>query len=490
MTVSSDDNKVPYTGNGVTTVFAFSRIFYSESHIKVYLDGVLQSSGYSVSGVGTDSGYVTFTSAPANGVDVLIQRVVPYRQETEFENFDGNPSVVTEKQFDLTVMQTQQLNETLSRAITVPVGDSASDLELPSAEDRAGGVLYFDGNGNVAITTESDSASAAAAAASAASAASSASAASAAQVAAEAAAVGIKWRPQVKAATTANISLSGPQTLDGVSCVAGDRVLVKDQSTAKDNGIYIVAAGSWTRATDADTYDELVSLAVSVEQGSTLADSQWICTANSGGTLGVTSITWSPFLTDPRDGSVTYVKVDPNSIATASEIRSATASKLVDAAQLLSALRPYSSTVTASGSDAQFSGLNSSIRRIVLTVDSISTNGTGLLSLEIGDAGGLETAGYSGTVFRDGGSAAMSSSFLLTSTTVAADTYSGVITLTRGDSSTNTWCINGALSATTGPLCHVCSGSKSLSAELDRLRVVAGGNSFDAGKITCEAYYF
>ena len=55
------------------------------------------------------------------------------------------------------------------------------------------------------------------------------------------------------AATTANITLSAPQTIDGVSVVAGNRVLVKDQTTAATNGIYVVAAGAWTRAVDADT---------------------------------------------------------------------------------------------------------------------------------------------------------------------------------------------------------------------------------------------
>lgn len=61
----------------------------------------------------------------------------------------------------------------------------------------------------------------------------------------------------VKAATTANITLSGAQTIDSVSCIAGDRVGVINQTTSADNGIYDVAAGAWTRATDADTAAEL-----------------------------------------------------------------------------------------------------------------------------------------------------------------------------------------------------------------------------------------
>lgn len=66
-------------------------------------------------------------------------------------------------------------------------------------------------------------------------------------------------KPSVRAATTANITLSGTQTIDGVSLVADDRVLVKDQSVAADNGLYIVAAGAWARAMDANQDAEVLS---------------------------------------------------------------------------------------------------------------------------------------------------------------------------------------------------------------------------------------
>ena len=72
-------------------------------------------------------------------------------------------------------------------------------------------------------------------------------------------AAGLKWKESVVAATTgSNITLSGTQTIDGVSVLAGERVLVKDQTTVADNGIYDAAAGAWSRSSDADTWDELV----------------------------------------------------------------------------------------------------------------------------------------------------------------------------------------------------------------------------------------
>lgn len=106
---------------------------------------------------------------------------------------------------------------------------------------------------------------------------------------------GLDVKASVVVATTANITLSGIQTIDGVGVVAGDRVLVKSQSTASQNGIYVVASGAWTRSTDADVWNELVSAFVFVERGTSLADSGWVCTVDAGGTLGTTAITWAQF---------------------------------------------------------------------------------------------------------------------------------------------------------------------------------------------------
>lgn len=108
-------------------------------------------------------------------------------------------------------------------------------------------------------------------------------------------AAGLEVKTSVRAATTANITLSGAQTIDGVAVVAGDRILVKNQTTTSQNGIYLVAAGAWTRATDADAWAELISAFVFVESGTTNADTGWVCTVDRGGTLGTTASTWTQF---------------------------------------------------------------------------------------------------------------------------------------------------------------------------------------------------
>lgn len=112
----------------------------------------------------------------------------------------------------------------------------------------------------------------------------------------DAARSGLDVKQSVRAATTANITLSGAQTIDGVSVVSGDRVLVKDQSTASQNGIYTVAVGSWSRSSDADSDSEVTAgMFTFVEEGSTNADSGWVLTTNNAISLDTTSLTFAQF---------------------------------------------------------------------------------------------------------------------------------------------------------------------------------------------------
>lgn len=108
--------------------------------------------------------------------------------------------------------------------------------------------------------------------------------------------VGIDWKPSVRAATTGNITLSGEQTVDGVELVGGNRVLVKNQSTGSENGVYVVSATGWSRSSDADTSAEFTSaFAVFVEEGTTNADSGWVLTTDGTITLGTTAIAFTQF---------------------------------------------------------------------------------------------------------------------------------------------------------------------------------------------------
>lgn len=142
-------------------------------------------------------------------------------------------------------------------------------------------------------------------------------------------------------------------------------------------------------------------------------------------------------------------------------------------------------TATTSGSTITFSGIPAGVKQITMTFDGVSSNGTGAFSVQIGKSGGLETTGYSGTVFSFDGSAnaisAMSTGFNLTDATfVAAQTFSGQIILTLLNSSTNTWAATASVGLNNAQRVYFSAGSKSLSGTLDRIAVLTA-NTFDAG---------
>ena len=110
---------------------------------------------------------------------------------------------------------------------------------------------------------------------------------------------GLDVKDSVKVATTANITLSNTQTIDGVAVTVGDRVLVKNQTDQTENGIYVVANGAWARSEDADnTPANEVSggMFTFVEEGTVNADSGWVLSNVTGNaTLGTDSLQFSQF---------------------------------------------------------------------------------------------------------------------------------------------------------------------------------------------------
>jgi phage-related tail fiber protein len=139
----------------------------------------------------------------------------------------------------------------------------------------------------------------------------------------------IPWKQVVRGATTANITLSGAQTIDGVSIVAGDRVLVKNQTTQTQNGIYLCASGSWTRTVDADSTFELNGAVVFVgEEGSTNAGKRFAqTTANP--TVGSSNIVWVDIGTGSTAAYPTTSNKNMTASVTTSDGNAATATTLV-----------------------------------------------------------------------------------------------------------------------------------------------------------------
>lgn len=145
---------------------------------------------------------------------------------------------------------------------------------------------------------------------------------------------GFSFKQAVRLVTTTNVTQSGLTAYDGVTPSANDRILCTAQTTASQNGIWIAAAGAWTRATDMDASGELVDgTLVPVAAGTANADSQWICTAigASPWVPGSTTSTWTKFaqLADlqagnglVKTGSVVDIVVDTNHLTAAADLLS------------------------------------------------------------------------------------------------------------------------------------------------------------------------
>lgn len=108
----------------------------------------------------------------------------------------------------------------------------------------------------------------------------------------QSAAAGIVSKPSVRLVATSNVSLSGLSAIDGVTPVAGDRVLLTAQTTASQNGPYIAASGSWTRSTDADQTGEITPGSTwYVSEGATNSATTWRVSNTGTITIGTTAIT-------------------------------------------------------------------------------------------------------------------------------------------------------------------------------------------------------
>ena len=107
---------------------------------------------------------------------------------------------------------------------------------------------------------------------------------------------GLDIKESVIVATTANITLSGTQTIDGVAVVVGNRVLVKDQSAPAENGIYVVAASGWSRSSDADSATNITpGMFTFVESGTVNSDTGWALSTDGTIVVGTTSLSFAQF---------------------------------------------------------------------------------------------------------------------------------------------------------------------------------------------------
>jgi hypothetical protein len=194
--------------------------------------------------------------------------------------------------------------------------------------------------------------------------------------------------------------------------------------------------------------------------------------------------------------AITTAKITDANVTTAKIADSAvTTAKILDAnvtpEKLSQPLTLATAQNSTSGTSIDFTSIPSWVKRITVMLQGVSTSGTSNPRLQIGDAGGVETSGYTGISAQVASGSvvqAQSNGFdFYNNSTGAGDTRSGSLTLCLIDSSTNSWVCNGTIATYVGTQIgtQIVTGSKSLSGVLDRVRIttVNGTDTFDAGKI-------
>lgn len=166
MTVSVQNNRISYNGNGSTQNFAYNYLFQNGSDLIVILqdaDGVdttqVLNTDYTVTGAGTGTGNVAMITAPASGEKLIIYSAPAISQEVDLQSGSDLPEDSLEDALDKSILVSRYLNDQVGRSIKLKNSDTSSPtLEIPLLTDRASKVLGFDGDGNL-IVTELDASS-------------------------------------------------------------------------------------------------------------------------------------------------------------------------------------------------------------------------------------------------------------------------------------------------------------------------------------------
>ena len=421
MTVTTTYEPARYTGDGSTTEFALGHLVYESSHLSITIDDVL-TSAWSAATYGSASGVtVTFDSAPANGAVVVIQRIVPYTQDTDLENFDGNPADVTEKQFDLLAMADQQIAEESGRTIVAPIGTTLTSNEITGTIDTNVRLLTITAAGPATSTLGSISTTI--------------DTVFTSEGAGDLLMYdGSNWVNETT--LTGDYTFSGANTFSGTTRLTNNNPLVaRNNADSADIEIIQVSASD----------------VVELPEGVTVAGSKTV-------SMG--------------DNRV-------QDVATPTAGTDAATKAYVDGA---SGIELETKQATTSGDDIGFTGISSDAKEITFMLSGVSLSGTDNILFVLGDSGGYETSGY----VAGSNSNTFTVGFGVASAT-ASNVLSGAVTFSKFDDATNTWVAHGVLNDTNAGGFYTVCGYKSLSGNLDRIRIsTSSSNTFDNGEINIQ----
>lgn len=207
-------------------------------------------------------------------------------------------------------------------------------------------------------------------------------------------------------------------------------------------------------------------------------------------TLTPTAVAGTSVLTLPATTDTVVCKATTDTLTnktlTSPTITGAVMSSMASSVITSETAKAYNWNGLTNNTVLDFTGIPSWVKRITVMFTGVSTNGTSVIIIQIGDSGGVEISGYAGVTFSALNEAASSTAGWSTfRSSAATSVYSGISVISLIDSSSNTWVIGGTIGNTTNSQQGVFSGTKSLSATLDRVRIttVNGTDTFDAGSV-------
>lgn len=157
MTVPVQTTFTVSVANGLTTSFPYSFKITDEEDIKVFFDNVLQTTGFTITGIGEEiGGNIEFAVAPSNGVVVLRALSPVFKRVIDYQQFGDWLAEVVNKDFDRLWLALQSIEQNFTRSLKLPVDTDDDQVVTQNATQRAGKLLSFDDDGNISVAVPAD----------------------------------------------------------------------------------------------------------------------------------------------------------------------------------------------------------------------------------------------------------------------------------------------------------------------------------------------
>lgn len=500
-TVTDQTQRVQYTATASQTVFAYTWRVLDDGDMDVFVDGVL-TTAYSVSNVGVlAGGNVTFNTGRISGEIITILRNMPNSQETSYPAGGRLSTVNLELNLDRLTMFAQDLAEEIGRATKFPGSSTLKNIDYPigtSAANRAnkialwnsagdnlvlgtigisdivslittkGDLLHGNGSGSAArlpignegeiVTVVSGNTS-------------------------YAQSRNVAWSKGTDIAGTAALAI--PDEDANYFDVTGTPTVTSIAAANLDVGslirVHFDTIGTLTHHATNLVLPDSSNITVSVGDEFTFiqyaTDDYRLVSTTSSGALPLhthaDNDNGGNTLTIPTIGDFTNATHDHTNAAGGGSI---------------SAITLGTEQASTSGTAITFSSIPSGTKKITIMVAGVSTDGTEELLVKLGDAGGPEDSGYFSAVTTASATVAATDGFLLNTGAAAAGIYHGAIILFLENSASFTWVANSNISRSDAADSFCGAGSKSLTAELDRVVITTTGtpDDFDEGVINIQ----